>query len=516
VRPDHRALAPSAPDSVRVTLSWMTVRARPGWPTSRRRGPGLIARLLALFALVFTLAMGAVLVVVAHTVSASLSRGVTSTLVDETQEFAQAARSRPLAVPVDRFAVAYLRTRAYPGGTVAMVAISATDAFGTVGSASLRAVVPIRTWLASPPRHSQQVTVHVGTTAFQVLATPLVEHGQRLGTFVVAANLSSVQKQATTMLLATLAQAVAALAIAMLAAYLVLRRVLRVVGRVSTTADAIGREDLSQRLDPVGGHDELSHLVATFNAMLGRLDASFLGQRQLLADVSHQLRTPLTVIRGHLEVLRRTGFADQAEAAETIDLVLDELSHTASLVGDLMLLGRALEPDFLDLSPIPIRALLDDAFVAARALAPRQWQLDLRTDAVVRVDRTKLRGAILNLLENAVAATRPEEPITLAASLAGAPGHEIVIAVSDGGHGIAAAEQASVFERFRRGRDGSGRGAGLGLSIVRAVSEAHGGTVALASTLGMGTTVSITLPATCRVVEGADASQEAVHAHSDR
>ncbi len=434
--------------------------------------------------------MGAVIFVVTQTVNSSLVHGVDNALVDETHEFAGAAHGRPAGQTLAQFALTYLRTRAFPRGTVALIEITNHDILGTAGSLGVRTAQPVLGWLAAPPRRGRLAALRVGTTTFQGLATPITAGGRRLGTFVVAANLAPLHQQEMTTLMATIAQAVAALAIAMLAAYAVLRRVLRVVGRVSGTAEAIGREDLSRRLEPVAGGDELSHLVDTFNAMLARLDTTFQGQRQLLADVSHQLRTPLTVIRGHLEVLRRGGFADQVEVGDTVDLVLDELAHTTALVGDLLLLGRAREPDFLDRSPVPVRALLDDAFTAAQTLAPRHWRLEVTTDAVLLVDRTKLRGAILNLVENAVAATGPGDSITLAAR----EGRWLVISVADTGRGLSVEDQARVFDRFRRGPAADHRGAGLGLSIVRTVVVAHGGRVSMASRPGAGCTVSIELP----------------------
>ncbi len=154
-------------------------------------------------------------------------------------------------------------------------------------------------------------------------------------------------------------------------------------------------------------------LAATFDQMADRVAAAMEAQRRLLSDVSHQLRTPLTVARGHLEVLGRGPAPDPAEVRETVDLVVDEIDHMRALVERLLLLGRALEPDFLDQIPVDLRTFCLDLFAAARVLAPRDWQLSEVPDVVVDVDEAKLRGALLNLIDNAVRATADGDTVAL-------------------------------------------------------------------------------------------------------
>jgi len=231
----------------------------------------------------------------------------------------------------------------------------------------------------------------------------------------------------------------------------------------------------------------------TFDAMAERLDAAMTAQRRLLSDVSHQLRTPLTVVRGHLDVMMRTGLDDPREVAETVELVLDELDHMRALVEQLLMLGRAFEPDFVDPVALDLRSLLADLMEASRVLAPRRWALGAVPDLVLFVDAAKLRGAILNLVDNAVRATRDGDTIAVSADVRG--DGALVLSVDDSGPGIPPEQRAAVLERFSRPGAIDTHGTGLGLAIVDAVAKAHQGSVELSDSALGGCRVSIVLPA---------------------
>jgi signal transduction histidine kinase len=227
--------------------------------------------------------------------------------------------------------------------------------------------------------------------------------------------------------------------------------------------------------------------------MLDRIETAMGSQRRLLSDVSHQLRTPLTVARGHLEVLQRTSLNDPLAVNETVDLVVDELDHMRALVERLLLLGRAMEPDFLAKQPIDLRSCLGDVYAAAQVLADRRWTLAPVPDVVVEADEPKLRGALLNLVDNAVKATVGGDDITLAAEIDAASG-DLILSVDDSGPGIPEADRGSALVRFSRPGATDGRGAGLGLAIVRAVAEAHGGSTAISTSALGGCRVAVRLP----------------------
>jgi len=229
--------------------------------------------------------------------------------------------------------------------------------------------------------------------------------------------------------------------------------------------------------------------------MLDRVQAAMTAQRRLLSDVSHQLRTPLTVVRGHLEVLERSGADDPVQVRETIDLVIDELDHTRAVVERLLMLGRAMEPDFLDTRPVELRVLLGEVYDAVRVLADRQFLLPDVPDLVADLDAEKLRGALLNLVDNAIHATAPGDAIALVVTVD--PVADVLqLSVEDSGPGIPEDQRAAVLQRFSRPGARDRDGSGLGLAIARAVAEGHGGWIAIDTSDLDGARVTIVLPGT--------------------
>jgi signal transduction histidine kinase len=340
-------------------------------------------------------------------------------------------------------------------------------------------------------------TTRIGGRDTEVLAAPIRAGARTVGTMLAATDLSPLRAQRSRVLMLSLAEATVALLAGVLSSYLLLRRLLRTVGRITTAAEEIGRGELDRRLGDQGTDDEVGQLATTFDAMIGRVDEAMTAQRRLLSDVSHQLRTPLTVARGHLEVLQRTGgLTEQSGADATVALVVDELDHMRALTERLLLLGRAMEPDFVSLEPVDVRAFVADLYDSALVLAPRHWSCDPVPDIVVRADSAKLRGALLNLVDNAVKATEPDDAIALV-TIFDEAARTVTFAIDDSGPGIPPAEREAVLTRFARPGARSADGSGLGLAIARAVAEAHGGTVQVgASPLG-GARVAVVLPPAC-------------------
>jgi signal transduction histidine kinase len=266
-------------------------------------------------------------------------------------------------------------------------------------------------------------------------------------------------------------------------------RALAPVRAVSEAARSINESDLTRRI-PVRGDDAGSELARTFNAMLDRLEAAFASQHAFVSDAEHELRTPLTIIRGHLEVVS----ADPRESRQTIDLVLDEVERMTRLVGDLLVLARAEQPDFLQPEQLDLEAFAHELHAKATGLAPREWRLVQATPGILRGDRQRLTQAVMNLAENAVHHTQEDEIIELGSALRNGSAH---IWVRDGGPGIEPGDEQRIFERFARGSGvppGGSDGTGLGLAIVRAIAEAHGGGVRVRSVPGLGATFEIVLP----------------------
>lgn len=249
-------------------------------------------------------------------------------------------------------------------------------------------------------------------------------------------------------------------------------RLLRPLRTLRVGAETIGASDLGRRL-PETGNDDITALTRTVNGMLDRLEKAFAGQRQFLDDAGHELRTPLTVLRGHLELLD-TG--NPEEVAETRALLLDEVDRMARLVGDLILLAKSDRPDFLDVRPTDVAALVEAVASKARALGEREWVLEASPSLpdALAVDGQRITQALLALAENAVKHTAPGGRIAVGAALHGALLH---CWVQDDGAGVAAEDRERIFGRFGRAvvPDGD-EGFGLGLSIVAAIARAHGGT----------------------------------------
>lgn len=249
-------------------------------------------------------------------------------------------------------------------------------------------------------------------------------------------------------------------------------RLLRPLRTLRVGADTIGASDLGRRL-PETGNDDITALTRTVNGMLDRLEQAFAGQRQFLDDAGHELRTPLTVLRGHLELLDA---ASPEEVAETRALLLDEVDRMARLVGDLILLAKSDRPDFLDVRPTDVAALVAAVASKARALGEREWVLEASPtlpDALA-VDGQRITQALLALAENAVKHTATDGRIAVGAALHGAL---LRLWVQDDGAGVAAEDRERIFGRFGRAVvPECDEGFGLGLSIVDAIARAHGGT----------------------------------------
>jgi signal transduction histidine kinase len=221
--------------------------------------------------------------------------------------------------------------------------------------------------------------------------------------------------------------------------------------------------------------------------MVDRLQAGFVTQRRFTDDAGHELRTPITIIRGHLELLED----DPEERRQTLALVLDELDRMSRIVDDLILLAKAERPDFLRTRPVEIRTLTEEVFSKVSALAPREWRLVGSGHGTVVADRQRLTQAVVQLAANAVRQTEEGDVIEIGSSVGR---EEARFWVRDEGPGIPVEEQETIFRRFARGGRRRSEGAGLGLAIVRAIVDAHRGRIELDSTVGAGATFTIVVP----------------------
>jgi signal transduction histidine kinase len=343
----------------------------------------------------------------------------------------------------------------------------------------------LRQWAQMPSRAKGKL--YSPEQQFQTVAKSFQVPGSQIGTVVILYDSTSDYLLTQEALRKLIQNVLIFLAISFILAWVTAGRVLLPLRRVTKTAHSISELDMTQRL-PVQGTGEIAELTATFNEMLDRLQVAFDSQKEFLKDASHELRTPITIIRGHLEMLR---YHPETQA-ETTDLLLDELERMSRLVNDLLLLAKTDHPAFLHLHPEELDYLTDELYLKACSFGDRQWQLAAKGVSPITVDRHRLTQAIMNLVQNAVRHTQANDVITLGSAIRE---NQAYLWVSDTGEGISEHQQQHLFDRFVRiNSTSSADGHGLGLSIVQAIVQAHGGRVELMSRLGEGSTFTIILP----------------------
>jgi two-component system, OmpR family, sensor histidine kinase MprB len=275
---------------------------------------------------------------------------------------------------------------------------------------------------------------------------------------------------------------------------LVARAAVAPVRRLTRAAEHVAEtQDLSGRISPTG-EDEIGRLAVSFNAMLdalevsmAALDASVHAQRQLVADASHELRTPITSLRTNIEILQHAPHIDESERERLLADVVEQIGELTLLMNDLIDLARG-EQQRTDAEDVRLDVVVAEAVARAQRNSPAT---PLRTslDPVLLAGvAARLERAVANLIDNAIKYSPPGEPVEIEL-------HGETLTVRDHGHGISAEDMAHVFDRFYRGAEARGRpGSGLGLAIVRQVVAQHGGTVTAERAPGGGTLMRVTLP----------------------
>ena len=280
---------------------------------------------------------------------------------------------------------------------------------------------------------------------------------------------------------------------------------LRPLADVESTAEAIAEGDLSARLPEAKPHTEVGRLVASLNQMLTRIEESFAVRvesekklRRFVADASHELRTPLTAIRGFSELYRQGAVTGEEKTKELVQRIEDESIRMGSLVEDLLLLARLDQSPEIEKLPVNLNEVVMNAIESARVSGPDHSIEFTKPDeeSYVLGDRNRIHQVIANILENArahtPAGTKIEVSITEKESA-------IEVAIKDNGPGLKEEDQDRIFERFYRADSSRTRavkteGSGLGLSIVKAIMQAHGGDVFVESKLGDGATFTLRFP----------------------
>ena len=292
--------------------------------------------------------------------------------------------------------------------------------------------------------------------------------------------------------------------------FIAIQRAFRPLAEVERTAAAIAAGDLSRRVPPAPPNTEVGRLTESLNTMLARIESAFHAQeasenrtRRFAADASHELRTPVTAIRGFAELYRQGAVTEPEDVTRVMQRIESEATRMGSLVEDLLLLARLDEQRPGRSEPVDLAVLAGDAVHDAHAMDPARTIRLVGLEetagpgaAVVIGDENRLRQVVANLTANAIRHTPEGTPVEIAVGRADGTA---VLEVRDHGPGLAPQDAERVFERFYRvdasRRRGTGGGSGLGLSIVAAVVDSHGGRVGVRPTAGGGATFRLELPA---------------------
>ena len=322
-----------------------------------------------------------------------------------------------------------------------------------------------------------------------------------MGSVIVANSLEEVDKTLSQLRFLFFILGLIAILVTALVSRWIVAIGLKPLEKVEETAEAIAAGNFSARLPAAKPDTEVGRLTTALNTMLGRIEQSFAVKvesenklRRFVADASHELRTPLTAIRGFAELHRQGAVVGEEKTKELINRIEGESIRMSSLVEDLLLLARLDQSRQLDSEPVDLNTLITEVVASAKAAGPNHpIKLILPQEEIfVLGDSRRIHQVVANLLANARTHTPAGTNITVRAIQEST---QTIIEVSDDGPGLAKADQERIFERFYRADPArvrsSGEGSGLGLSIVDAVMQAHGGYVSVRSELGKGATFTL-------------------------
>ncbi|MFN3704791.1 MAG: sensor histidine kinase [Thermoflexales bacterium] len=341
---------------------------------------------------------------------------------------------------------------------------------------------------------------HSNTPPLRVLTRPIYskrEPGGLLGFVQVGVSRENVEVALGILSSTLLVSSVVGLMLSFFVGALIARRALKPVEEITRTAMAIYRADnLDQRVAVPKTNDEIAQLSRAFNEMLDRLKRLFDAQQRLVADVSHEMRTPLTVIRGNVDLLRAMGCADQ----ESLDALTRESERMTRLVSDLLLLSQADAGELpMRFTKVNVSQLAHEVGRIVQVLANGRISVVVKAedDLVMDADPDRLKQVLINLVDNAIKHTPDGGEVRI--ECVSYYNGFIRLSVSDTGVGIPEKDLPHIFERFYRvdkSRSRAYGGAGLGLSIVYTIVQAHHGRIVVNSKEGVGTTFDIYIPAT--------------------
>jgi|GEM_PF-1193433 heavy metal sensor kinase len=327
---------------------------------------------------------------------------------------------------------------------------------------------------------------------------PLRVRGRVVGSIQVGRSLQYSQRTLYNLLSIEIATLLIGLLLALISGYWLAGLALRPISRMSRAVNRMQATDLHRRLIvPVQPTDEIETLGATFNRLFDRLEEAFESQNRFVADASHELKSPLTAIRGHAQLIMKRGADNPDQLAGWSQTIIREADRLSRLVGELLMLAKGDHGvDTPVAEPVDLGSLAREVATSLQDVANRSIVVSVLSPdpVVVAGSPDRLRQVLINLIDNALRATqRGGEVSVRVAARDGAA--ELV--VEDSGYGIAAEHLDRLFDRFYRvdaARDRAGGGTGLGLAIVASIMRGHGGTISVSSEVGAGTTFTVRIP----------------------
>jgi len=356
----------------------------------------------------------------------------------------------------------------------------------------------------------------IGNTPLRIITFPVIENDHVTKIVQIASSLEEVEDALSTLFLILIIAVPLALMIAILGGQFLAHKALKPVDNITQTARMITSQNLNQRIAPLKVKDEISRLIETFNEMISRLDQSFRQVKQFSSDASHELKTPLTILKGEVEVTLRKERSLQ-EYQQTLKSNLEEINRMSQIVEDLLLLSRAdVEEIGLNKEDINLSEIFNEVVIQMDVLATskrlRLFASNHHQDIHMFGDALRIRELFINLIENGIKYTEQGGAIRVTLSKeydplgrnrsGGTEGEKeefVKIVVSDTGIGIAEEDQERIFNRFFRvdkARSREEGGSGLGLSICKWIVEAHQGEIRVESELGKGSSFIVKLPLT--------------------
>jgi len=354
----------------------------------------------------------------------------------------------------------------------------------------------------------------IGNTPLRIITFPVTENNHVTKIVQIASSLEGVEDALNTLFIILIVTVPLALMVASLGGQFLAHKALKPVDNITQTARVITSQNLNQRITPLKVKDEISRLIETFNEMISRLDQSFRQIKQFSSDASHELKTPLTILKGEVEVTLRKERIPQ-EYQQTLKSNLEEINRMSQIVEDLLLLSRADTGEVrLNIEDINLTEILNEVVTQMDRLAQSKG-LYLSTsnhhqDIHIFGDALRIRELFINLIENGIKYTEEGGSIHITLQKENSPpvrsqsdweGGEkngfVKVIISDTGIGIAKEDQERIFSRFFRvdkARSRERGGSGLGLSICKWIVEAHQGEIVVESELGKGSSFIVKLP----------------------